>query len=125
LSEKKEALPLEEAAPKSRMDARFAWRTRLVDSRIRKRKDDPSKTETYRLALPHVVEMLVNHRSGHKSQVAGVYNKAKYLEERREALELWAAHLLAKVEAALTPQQRNCSEKPEEVSNQLVSGTRS
>jgi hypothetical protein len=68
--------------------------------------------------------MLVNHRSGHKASVAGVYNKAEYLEERREALELWAAHFLAKVEAALSPHQNNNPEKSDEITNQLVSGTR-
>jgi len=45
------------------------------------------------IAPPHIVEALVNHVSGHKGGVAGVYNKALYLKERREALELWAAHI--------------------------------
>jgi len=31
--------------------------------------------------------------------VAGVYNKALYLAERRQALELWGAHVTALVEA--------------------------
>jgi integrase len=40
---------------------------------------------------PHVVEACVNHISGKaKAGVAGVYNKALYLDERREALESWA-----------------------------------
>jgi integrase len=40
---------------------------------------------------PHVVEACVNHISGKaKAGVAGVYNKAVYLDERREALNAWA-----------------------------------
>jgi integrase len=43
---------------------------------------------------PHVVEACVNHISGGaKAGVAGVYNKALYLNERREALYAWAAYL--------------------------------
>jgi integrase len=43
--------------------------------------------------LPHVVEAILNHVSGSKGGVAGVYNKALYLRERSEALNLWADHL--------------------------------
>jgi hypothetical protein len=49
-------------------------------------------------ALPHVIEMLVNHLSGHRRGVAGVYDKAKHLLERRRALEAWGAHVVALVE---------------------------
>jgi integrase len=42
---------------------------------------------------PHVVEMLLGHVSGHKGGVAGVYNKALYLDERRRALERWGEHM--------------------------------
>jgi integrase len=42
-----------------------------------------------RMATPHVVEAIVNHVSGTKAGVAGVYNKALYLEERTEALAAW------------------------------------
>jgi hypothetical protein len=48
-------------------------------------------------AQPHVVEAIVNHVSGHLAGVAGVYNKALYLAERRQALELWGEHVLALV----------------------------
>jgi integrase len=42
-------------------------------------------------AAPHIVEACVNHISGSaKAGVAGVYNKALYLTERREALTAWA-----------------------------------
>lgn len=46
--------------------------------------------------LPHVVEAILNHVSSQhsgKSGVGGVYNKALYLRERVEALNLWADHL--------------------------------
>lgn len=43
---------------------------------------------------PHVVEAVVNHVSGTaKAGVAGVYNRALYLPERRAALEAWATHV--------------------------------
>ena len=43
--------------------------------------------------LPHIIEAILNHVSGHKAGVAGIYNKAKYLEEMRGALEKWAQHV--------------------------------
>jgi integrase len=39
--------------------------------------------------MPHIVEAILNHISGHKSGVAGVYNLARYSAEMREALERW------------------------------------
>lgn len=43
---------------------------------------------------PHIVEACVNHVSGlAKAGVAGVYNKALYLDDRRRALEAWAEYL--------------------------------
>jgi integrase len=43
--------------------------------------------------LPHVVEAILNHVSGHKAGVAGVYNRAKYLSPMRDALVRWANHV--------------------------------
>ena len=40
--------------------------------------------------LPHVVETILNHRSGHKAGIAGTYNKASYAREVRTALLMWA-----------------------------------
>ncbi len=42
---------------------------------------------------PHVVEAILNHISGAKSGVAGTYNRALYLPQRRAALQAWAAKL--------------------------------
>ena len=36
--------------------------------------------------LPHIIEAILNHISGHKGGVAGVYNRARYEGEMREAL---------------------------------------
>ena len=48
--------------------------------------------------LPHVVEAILNHYSGHRAGVAGIYNRASYLTEMRSALEMWERHLLEIVE---------------------------
>jgi len=42
---------------------------------------------------PHIVEACLNHISGHKSGVAGTYNRAQYQPEKKEALDRWAHHL--------------------------------
>ena len=39
---------------------------------------------------PQVIEMLLNHVSGSKSGVAGIYNRAKHMAERRDVLNRWA-----------------------------------
>ncbi len=45
---------------------------------------------------PHVVEAVVNHLSGQsRAGVAGIYNRAVLLPQRREALEGWARHIQA------------------------------
>lgn len=49
--------------------------------------------------LPHVIEAVLNHISGHKSGVAGVYNRSSYGPEKRVALDTWAAHVMALVAA--------------------------
>jgi integrase len=47
---------------------------------------------------PHVIEAVLNHVSGHKAGVAGIYNKAVYAKEKREALTLWADYVRSVVE---------------------------
>jgi integrase len=43
---------------------------------------------------PHIVEACVNHISGGaKAGIAGVYNKAMYMDGRKEAFEAWAWYL--------------------------------
>jgi integrase len=42
---------------------------------------------------PHVIEAVLNHVSGHKAGVAGIYNRSSYERETRAALALWADHI--------------------------------
>jgi integrase len=42
---------------------------------------------------PHIIEAVLNHVSGHKAGVAGIYNRATYAAEKAAALTLWADHL--------------------------------
>ena len=42
---------------------------------------------------PHIIEAVLNHYSGHRSGVGGVYNRAKYARQIATALALWADHL--------------------------------
>jgi len=44
---------------------------------------------------PHIIEAVVNHISGHKGGVAGIYNRAKYGPRIRQALDRWDAELRA------------------------------
>jgi integrase len=58
---------------------------------------------------PHIIEAVLNHVSGHKAGVAGIYNRSTYDREKREALNLWAEHLMAVVEgrtATVVPLKR-------------------
>jgi len=67
---------------------------------------DLRRTAASRMArlrvAPHVIEKLLNHTTGALGGLAGVYNRFGYDEEKRHALETWAAHLerLATGEAA-------------------------
>ena len=60
---------------------------------------DLRRTTVLRMAdlgvLPHVIEAIINHVSGHKAGVAGVYNRATYDTEKRRALDLWADRVAA------------------------------
>ncbi|ANY85289.1 hypothetical protein BB934_44805 (plasmid) [Microvirga ossetica] len=60
---------------------------------------DIRRTAATRMAemgiLPHVVEAVLNHASGHKAGVAGIYNRATYAQEKRAALNTWTMHVLS------------------------------
>jgi hypothetical protein len=45
--------------------------------------------------MPHVVEAVLNHVSGSRGGVAGVYNKAMYLDDKRDALNKYAEYVLS------------------------------
>ena len=48
------------------------------------------------LAEPHIIEAILNHISGaSKAGVAGIYNRAKYEDQKRWALDRWAELVLA------------------------------
>jgi len=47
---------------------------------------------------PHIIEAVVNHMSGSaRAGIAGIYNKAEYLPQRKVALESWANHIMGLV----------------------------
>ena len=48
---------------------------------------------------PHIVEAVLNHRSGTRRGVAGVYNRFDYATEKRDALEAWGQYVVSLVEA--------------------------
>jgi integrase len=50
---------------------------------------------------PHIIEATLNHISGAKSGVAGVYNRALYAAEKKAALERWSQHLEAVVRTSV------------------------
>jgi integrase len=58
---------------------------------------DLRRTAATRMAesnvLPHVIEAVLNHISGHKSGVAGIYNKSTYEPEKRAALNTLASYI--------------------------------
>jgi integrase len=47
---------------------------------------------------PHVVDKILNHVQGTIKGVAAIYNRHPYAAERRDALDLWARHLLGRIE---------------------------
>jgi integrase len=46
---------------------------------------------------PHVIEEVLNHRSGHRSSVAGIYNRSRY-EREAAAVATWDRHVIALIE---------------------------
>ena len=44
---------------------------------------------------PHIIERLLNHASGGLTPVARIYNRFDYLDEKRTALQAWAAKVQA------------------------------
>jgi len=51
---------------------------------------------------PHIIEAVLNHVSGHKGGVAGVYNVALYVDPKAEALARWADHVKSITEESVT-----------------------
>jgi integrase len=98
------------AKAKEKIDARIAEGDKQLDHWT---VHDLRRTAATRMAelgvQPHIIEAVLNHVSGHKSGVAGIYNRATYDREKRQALDLWAEHLLAVVDgrkAVVVPMKR-------------------
>lgn len=47
---------------------------------------------------PHIVEAVLNHYSGHRGGVAGVYNRSRYERQIRAALSTWDDHVRSLIE---------------------------
>jgi len=84
------------AAAKAALDARLADQVRKWTLH------DIRRTFATRLCdlgtAPHVVEQILNHQSGHRAGIAGIYNKSSYEREVKAALALWADHVRTLIE---------------------------
>src|SRR5262249_6629475 len=84
---------------KSELDANIAKASKPIEHWTL---HDLRRTAATRMAdlgvQPYIIEAVLNHVSGHRAGVAGIYNRATYDKEKREALNLWAEHVLATVE---------------------------
>ena len=49
---------------------------------------------------PHIIELILNHKTGTLGGIAGIYNRHPYLDERKEALGRWSLHLQAIIRKA-------------------------
>jgi integrase len=70
----------------------------IADWRLHDVRRSMSTTMHERLGvMPHVVEAVLGHVSGHLAGVSGVYNKSSYAELKRVALVKWADHIMTLV----------------------------
>src|SRR5262245_14709951 len=85
----------------------WAWGKEILDKRIKAtgselehwthhdlRRTMATRTAEVLNVAPHVIEAVLSH-SGHKTGVAGIYNRATYEPQKRIALEKWADYLAA------------------------------
>lgn len=97
------------SAAKSRLDGRIATALEREAADTGKasgpipgwRVHDIRRTVATRLAdigvQPHIVEAVLNHVSGHRAGVAGIYNRSTYSTEKREALDRLAGYLIGTI----------------------------
>lgn len=85
---------------KSALDSRVTKALRQTDEAAKLtpwRLHDLRRTCATRMAdlgvLPHVIEAVLNHVSGSRAGVAGVYNRSTYAAEKKAALTLWGDHV--------------------------------
>jgi integrase len=90
------------AAPGAKAQAMVEWRLHDVRRTVATRMADIG-------IQPHVIEAVLNHVSGHRAGIAGVYNRSLYVAEKRDALVRWGNHveaLVANREAKVVPIRR-------------------
>jgi integrase len=91
---------------KDALDARILSARKAVDRKAKPmpawRLHDLRRSAATHMAelgiAPHVIEAILNHVSGHKAGVAGIYNRSNYAAEKKAALTRWADHLQAIVD---------------------------
>ena len=87
---------------KAALDARIAGARQIAEPILAWVLQDLRRSVATHMAdtgtQPHIVEAVLNHISGHKKGIAGVYNKAVYAVEKRDALLRWGTHVMAAVE---------------------------
>ncbi len=75
---------------------------------------DLRRTAATRMAglgvAPHVIEAALNHISGSKAGVAGIYNRHSHAEEKRAALDGWAGEVQRIVNGASPTVRPSCGE---------------
>jgi len=82
------------ASNKVGLDARIATKGTVSPWRLHDLRRTVSTRMHDELGIPpHIVEAVLNHVSGHRAGVAGVYNRALYAKEKANALTRWAEHL--------------------------------
>ncbi len=67
-----------------------------------------------------MIEAICNHVSGHLAGVAGIYNRAQYLAERRQALQLWSEHVVALASGRRSESRAAARSAPEAVKGALT-----
>jgi integrase len=91
---------------KARLDARVLQARREKDPKAKRmpmwrvhdlRRSAATHMNTIGVA-PHIVEVVLNHHSGTRGGIAGVYNKSRYSTEARELMERWSAHVMSIVQ---------------------------
>lgn len=98
--------------------AKEALDGRIIEARAERNRRDPSKTRptlpwrlhdlrrtvATRMAdlgiQPHIIEAVLNHVSGARAAVAGIYNRALYAKEKSAALVMWGEHVAGLVSGA-------------------------
>jgi integrase len=76
------------------LDARIAGKGAISPWRLHDLRRTVSTRMHDELGIaPHIVEAVLNHVSGHRAGVAGVYNRALYAKEKAITLARWAEHL--------------------------------